>query len=383
MTEKKSSITGPVPAGNGRHLYTVNGHPFEVPPHYVLNKPVGYGAYGLVCSAKDERTQQKVAIKKVQNVFKDAGDCKRVLREVKLMKFLRHENLLGIVSLYVGTDKDTYQDVYIVSDLLDTDLNTVVRSKQKMTEEHLKYFIYQVLRGLKFLHSANVMHRDLKPANLLVNVNCDLRVCDYGLARGFDDLNPESNVFTDYVVTRWYRPPELLLMNKVYTAAVDIWSVGCIFAEMVNRRPLFQGPDYLKQLSLVCDVLGTPDTEHIEYVQNKEAVKYLKNLPKKAPKPLADVVPTLGPDGIDFLSRMLQFNPAHRATAAELMAHPYLAALHDPTDEPVSAAPFVWEHDRNESLTKAELRQMFWDEAQLFPDQHVGEGGGHPPPPAT
>lgn len=368
--EKKAAITGPADAGNNRKKYIVNGHTFEVPWYYHLVKVVGFGAYGIVVSAKDELTEKKVAIKKIQNVFKDVGDCKRVLREVKLMKFAQHENLLGIISMYVGVNKDTFQDIYIVSDLLDTDLNTVIRSKQKMSEEHLKYFIYQVLRGLKFLHSANVMHRDLKPANLLVNINCDLRLCDYGLARGVLDNSDQNNIMTDYVVTRWYRPPELLLMNKIYNCSVDIWSVGCIFAELINRKPLFQGKDYLAQISLICNALGTPDTENLDYVQNKEAAKYLRNLPKKRAPPLQDLVPNLSPDGVDFLSRMLQFNPAHRASAADLMAHPYLGALHDPNDEPSAELPFAWEHDANEKLTKLEMREMFWDEAQKYKDQN-------------
>lgn len=366
---KKSAVVGPSPCANGRKGYVVNGHHFEVPPHYNLHKAIGYGAYGIVCSAVDARNGKKIAVKKCQNVFKDLGDAKRILREIKLQQYFCHENMLGIEAVYVGGDGSLgaeLGDVYIVSELYDTDLNTVIRSKQKVSEEHVKYFIYQVLRGLKFMHTAHVMHRDLKPANLLVNVNCDLRICDYGLSRPFDDGNDDA-VFTDYVVTRWYRPPELLLMNKRYTTAVDIWSVGCIFVELINRRPLFMGKDYLAQLQLVVAKLGTPRDEELTHIENKEALRYMKNLQPKEAQPMQTVAPKLEPEAYDFLERMLCWDPTKRATADELMAHPYMAALHDPTDEPAASTPFAWEHEHAD-LTKAQLVELFAAEAGRYSD---------------
>jgi mitogen-activated protein kinase 1/3 len=333
-----------------------------VPPHYTVSKVVGCGAYGLVVSALDGKTGTKIAIKKCTTVFKDVGDCKRILREIKLQKFLKHENLLGIVAVYVGGDRAKFQDVYIVSELLDTDVNTVIRSKQKMSEEHVKYFVYQLLRGLKYLHSAQIMHRDLKPANLLVNVNCDLKICDYGLARGFDNTDA---LLTDYVVTRWYRPPELLMMNKTYSPAVDIWSVGCILAELFNRKPLFMGKDYLTQLKLVCQALGRPEESELGFVKNQEAVKYVGKMPASVAKPWSELVPDLSPEGQEFIKLMLRFDPETRPSAAELMAHSFMASLHDADDEPASDNIFAWELDRVD-LDADALRELLWEETLAY-----------------
>ena len=118
----------------------------------------------------------------------------------------------------------------------------------------MQYFLYQILRGLKYIHSANVLHRDLKPSNLLLNANCDLKICDFGLAR----TTSETDFMTEYVVTRWYRAPELLLNSSEYTAAIDVWSVGCIFMELMDRKPLFPGRDHVHQLRLLMEVRQCP-----------------------------------------------------------------------------------------------------------------------------
>ena len=365
---KHKSVVGPVSTTPGRHSFTVNGHVFEVPRRYTVSKLVGMGAYGVVCAGHDAKTNARVAIKKCHSVFRDVGDCKRVLREVKLLLFFHHENLLGVRSFFLGGPVDRFTDVYVVTDLYDTDLNTVVRSRQNISEEHMKYFMYQLLRGLKFIHTAGVMHRDLKPANLLVNINCDLRICDFGLARGVD-VDVDNKHFTDYVVTRWYRPPELLLMNTSYTTSVDVWSAGCIFAELAARKPVFMGRDYVTQLRLVCEAVGPPDeSETTQFLQSQASIDFLKAMPPCPGRPLSYLAPTLDDCGLDFLSKMLQFNPAKRWTAAQLMAHPYLATLHDEADEPCSPSLFSWPHDLTDDLSIDDLRSLFAAEAVAFPD---------------
>jgi mitogen-activated protein kinase 1/3 len=365
-TSSKSKVQGPVDLGNGKHQYIVQpSSKFEVPKTYQITKALGYGAYGVVCAATNSANGHKYAIKKCQKVFKELEDGKRILREIKLLTFFNHENLLSISDLLPPNDKN-FDDIYIVGDLMDSDLNNVLRSKQKLTEEHYQYFIYQILRGMKYIHSASVLHRDLKPANILCNISCDLRICDFGLARGFNP-NDSFQELTDYVVTRWYRPPELLLMCSQYTPAVDIWSCGCIFAELMNRKPLFQGKDYIDQLQLITNALGTPSEQDITWLASlPEQMKYMKNLPKKSPRPWESIVPQLtNPLAQDFISKMLVFNPQKRLSAAELLAHPYLSQLHDPNDEPSAPAPFNWEHDAR-SLTEAQLRNLFWEEIVKF-----------------
>lgn len=136
-----------------------------------------------------------------------------------------------------------------------------------------------MLMGVACMHSANVIHRDLKPANLLLNKDCELKICDLGLARGFVDEEEEK---TEYVVTRWYRAPEVILNASEYTKAIDIWSIGCIIAELLGRTPLFPGEDFLDQVQRVISVLGTPSTEDMKYIGNKDAIKYIKSLPKRS-----------------------------------------------------------------------------------------------------
>ncbi|KAE9450426.1 hypothetical protein C3L33_17677, partial [Rhododendron williamsianum] len=188
---------------------------------------------------------EHVAIKKIANAFDNKIDAKRTLREIKLLRHLDHENVVAIRDIIPPPQRESFNDVYIAYELMDTDLHQIIRSNQALSEEHC-----QILRGLKYIHSANVLHRDLKPSNLLLNANCDLKICDFGLAR----VTSETDFMTEYVVTRWYRPPELLLNSSDYTAAIDVWSVGCIFMELMDRKPLFPGRDHVHQLRLVIEV---------------------------------------------------------------------------------------------------------------------------------
>lgn len=169
------------------HSFKASGSQFEVYSKYSLIRPVGHGAYGVVISAMNEESKTKVAIKKIPKAFNDVIDAKRILREIKLMKRFDHENIIRIIDLMpppVTTEE--FEDIYIVQDLMETDLHRIIYSRQPLSIDHIQYFIYQLLRGLKYIHSANVLHRDLKPSNILLNSNCDLKICDFGLARGVE-----------------------------------------------------------------------------------------------------------------------------------------------------------------------------------------------------
>merc|ERR1711937_689248 len=173
--------------------------------------------------------------------------------------------IIAIFDMYPPPSAD-FEDIYIVTDLMETDLHRVIYSKQQLTDEHFQYFIYQLLRGLKYLHSANVLHRDLKPSNILVNKNCDLKICDFGLARGFRKEGEEDNNLTDYVVTRWYRAPEVVLLASGYTKAIDVWAVGCILCELIGKRPVFRGHDHLDQIKKIISVIGTPSDRELGWL---------------------------------------------------------------------------------------------------------------------
>jgi tRNA A-37 threonylcarbamoyl transferase component Bud32 len=237
------------------HSFPAGKHTFTVDKRYTMLRVVGSGAYGVVISASDAKSSKNVAIKMVPRAFNDEIDAKRILREIKLLKHMKHENIVGIVDMMPPTARylEDFHDVYIVADLMETDLHRIIYSKQKLSIDHVQYFIYQVLRGLKYIHSADVIHRDLKPSNLLVNSNCDLKICDFGLARGINEAHAEGRggtmLLTEYVVTRWYRAPEIMLACHEYSKPIDLWSVGCIFAELIQRKPYFPGDDYIDQVS--------------------------------------------------------------------------------------------------------------------------------------
>lgn len=169
---------------NNTYSFTVSGTTFIVDKRYEFIKLLGVGAYGVVVSCLDKKLNLKVAIKKVQNAFEDLIDAKRILREIKLLNFFDHENIIKLIDVPLPEKKIDYNDIYIVSDLMETDLHKVIYSKQELSDEHIQYFIYQILRGVLYIHSANVVHRDLKPSNILANKNCDLKICDLGLGRG-------------------------------------------------------------------------------------------------------------------------------------------------------------------------------------------------------
>lgn len=202
---------------------------------------IGTGAYGVVCSALNTKTNSKVAIKKIHNVLMNVTLAKRTLREITILKHFQHENIIGIKDMFMRPGYHGH-DVYIVLDLMETDLHQIIHSNQPLTNQHIQYFTYQTLRGLKYIHSANIIHRDLKPSNLMVNADCLLKIGDFGMARNQNDPNEANNQYmTQYVATRWYRAPELLFSMLDYSTAVDLWSTGCILAEMIMRRQLFPG----------------------------------------------------------------------------------------------------------------------------------------------
>lgn len=239
------------------HSFKAGKETFTIDTRYSLIRTIGSGAYGTVISASDSTKENNVAIKMVPRAFNDEIDAKRILREIKLLRHFEHENIVSITDMLPPDKKyvEDFNDVYIVADLMETDLHRIIYSKQALSIDHVQYFIYQVLRGLKYIHSANVIHRDLKPSNLLVNSNCDLKICDFGLARGIVGdghlhTMKGSVLLTEYVVTRWYRAPEIMLSCHKYSKPVDLWSVGCIFAELILRKPYFPGDDYIDQVSV-------------------------------------------------------------------------------------------------------------------------------------
>uniref|UniRef100_A0A672R497 mitogen-activated protein kinase n=1 Tax=Sinocyclocheilus grahami TaxID=75366 RepID=A0A672R497_SINGR len=239
----------------GYYRQEVNKTCWEVPERYRDMKQVGTGAYGTVCYAFDRRTGAKVAIKKLHRPFQSDLFAKRAYRELRLLKHMKHDNVIGLMDVFTADlSLDRFHDFYLVMPFMGTDLGKLMKM-ERLSEDRVQYLVYQILRGLKYIHAAGIIHRDLKPGNLAINEECELKILDFGLARQAD------SEMTGYVVTRWYRAPEVILSWMHYTQTVDIWSVGCIMAEMLLGKPLFKGNDHLDQLMEIMKITGTPAKE--------------------------------------------------------------------------------------------------------------------------
>ncbi|XP_004488688.1 mitogen-activated protein kinase 19 [Cicer arietinum] len=349
---------------------------------YKILEVIGKGSYGVVCAAIDTHTGGKVAIKKIHDVFEHISDAIRILREVKLLRLLRHPDIVEIKRIMLPPSKREFKDIYVVFELMESDLHQVIKANDDLTREHQQFFLYQMLRALKFMHTANVYHRDLKPKNILANANCKLKVCDFGLARVAFNDTPTTTFWTDYVATRWYRAPELCgsFFSK-YTPAIDIWSIGCIFAEVLTGKPLFPGKSVVHQLDLITDLLGTPSPEIIAGVRNEKARKYLMEMRKKFPVPFERKFPNADPSALRLLQRLLAFDPKERPTAQEALADPFFKGLakveREPSSQPISKMEFEFERRR---VTKDDIKELIYREIleyhpQLLKDYINGTEG--------
>ncbi|XP_074854413.1 mitogen-activated protein kinase 7 [Carettochelys insculpta] len=346
---------------------------FEVGDEYEVIETIGTGAYGVVSSARRRSTGQQVAIKKIPNAFDVVMNAKRTLRELKILKHFKHDNIIAIKDILKPTvPYDEFKSVYVVLDLMESDLHQIIHSSQPLTLEHVRYFLYQLLRGLKYIHSANVIHRDLKPSNLLVNENCELKIGDFGMARGLCTKPDEYKYFmTEYVATRWYRAPELMLSLHEYTQAIDMWSVGCIFAEMLGRKQLFPGKNYIHQLQLIMTVLGTPSAKVIHAIGADRVRAYIQSLPSRQPVPWETLYQQADRSALALLAKMLRFDPRERLSVAEALKHPFLAKYHDPDDEPDCVPAFDFDFDK-QVLTKERIKEAIVAEIRDFHERREG-----------
>ncbi|XP_014349946.1 mitogen-activated protein kinase 7 isoform X2 [Latimeria chalumnae] len=255
---------------------------------------------------------------------------------------------------------------------MESDLHQIIHSSQPLTLEHVRYFLYQLLRGLKYIHSANVIHRDLKPSNLLINENCELKIGDFGMARGLCTKPDEYKYFmTEYVATRWYRAPELMLSLHKYTQAIDMWSVGCIFAEMLGRKQLFPGKNYIHQLQLIMTVLGTPSNEVIHSIGADRVRAYIQSLPSRQPVPWETLYQGADKKALGLLAKMLRFDPKDRISVLDALKHPFLSKYHDPDDEPNCVPAFDFDFDK-QVLTKEQIKEAIIREINDFHEKREG-----------
>ena len=271
---------------------------------------------------------ETLALKQIRLEQSDEGVPSTAIREISLLKELKHENIVRLSDVVHSESR-----LWLVFEFLDYDLKKTIDSQGLVDGEGavkmdiVKSFLYQILCGVAYCHRHRILHRDLKPQNLLINRESKtLKLADFGLARAF---GIPVRMYTHEVVTLWYRAPEILLGTQHYSTPVDMWSIGCIFAEMATQKPLFPGESEIEELMKIFGLLGTPSEETWPGISNLEHWNEL-NFPKFRPKPLRHRVPNLGKDGLDLLSKMLRYEPSERITAREALEHEYFRDLHDP-----------------------------------------------------
>ena len=272
-------------------------------------------------SALDTRSNTEVAIKRVKGYARDPWFAKHTLREVKLLRLMDvHPNVISLRDLWVRESAEDLaygevddSELYISMELMDTSLHSIIKSRQALSLEHQQSLVTQLLLGVQAMHKCGVLHRDLKPENLLVTSDCQLRITDLGLARSMENQATGGRTgpaMTEYVVTRWYRAPELLLATErvAYDGAVDLWSVGCIFAELVTGRALVPGKSYVHQIVLILDLLGSPRPTETGW-EGEAALKFLAKQPYRPPKPVSRVLGQglTSPAGRSFLEGLCRW----------------------------------------------------------------------------
>lgn len=353
-------------------------HIFRIGAKYSALHCLGEGAYGVVVSANTKlQPADKVAIKKIQ--LKDNNSNSNMpmtrqqiiyfqstLREVRILTRLDHENIIKIHSANrMSSDGVNLQEIYLVQDLMGPDLYKLIHvMKQDISNEHIAFFTYQMIRGIKYIHSANVIHRDLKTQNILVNANCDLKICDFGMSRVLDETFDHRGALTEYVTTRWYRAPEIVVDPKSYSKAVDVWSIGCILGEMLTKRVIFPGSHYIHQLNLIFEALGRPSEEELNEVVNEQARTYIQNLNISDKRAIGFPADT-DPQAVDLMYRMLTFTPSRRVKVDDALAHEYVSEYYEPEDEPNAPDPFT-RQDEIENPSEQQLIEMLYNATESF-----------------
>jgi len=246
---------------------------------------------------------------------------------------------------------------------MESDLHAVIRANI-LEDIHKQFIVYQLLKAFKYMHSANVIHRDMKPSNLLLNSECLLKVADFGLARLMDapkEDGTKTQVLTDYVATRWYRAPEILLGSNNYTKAVDIWSIGCILGELIGAKPMFPGTSTMNQLDKILEVLGRPSQEDMKAVQSDYTAQMIDNIPEHAKViGLDEMYPNADDVSMDLLKKLLAFNPDKRITIEQALEHPYVAPFHNPAEELICEKTIIIPINDNKKMSVATYRDELY-----------------------
>ena len=429
---------------------------WNVGPNYIITKQLGVGSYGIVCEGLHISTGRRVAIKHVSNIFDDIIDCRRLLREISILKYLDHPNVVKILEVIQPNNLDTFNELYVVMEHAQSDLKKLVKSSAHLEPDHIQMIVYNIICGLNYIHSANILHRDLKPANILINEDCEVKICDFGLARGMIEENKSKYLqdedeememsalekrksgeipflekrksgkmpvleregsgekprltrnksglgtlakkeLTLHVVTRWYRAPELILLEREYNKSIDIWSVGCVIAELcgmlkenaptfMDRSPLFPGNscfplspnDNTKtrkagfpssnndQINIIFDIIGTPTEEDLQLVTDEKAMQYIKSFKSKERCSLALIYPHTHTSLIDLMEKMIIFNSTKWITCEKAIRDPFFDNCRVPSKEKKAELPAYFEFEDIQNISIPELRKFFIQEIHKY-----------------
>ncbi|XP_051172798.1 cyclin-dependent kinase 1 [Leptopilina boulardi] len=300
--------------------------------NFVKIEKIGEGTYGVVYKGKHKKTGEIVAMKKIRLESDDEGIPSTAIREISLLKELKHPNIVSLLDVLMEESK-----LYLIFEYLTMDLKKymdTLGSGKLMNPSVVKCYLYQITKAILFCHQRRVLHRDLKPQNLLVDKSGVIKIADFGLGRAF---GIPVRVYTHEVVTLWYRAPEILLGATRYSCAIDVWSIGCIFAEMATKKPLFQGDSEIDQLFRIFRVLKTP-TEEI-WPGVSQYSDYKATFPNWKTNNLEEHVKVLDVDGLDLLQEMLTYDPAHRISARAALQHSFFEDIE--CDFKEAKIPFV------------------------------------------
>lgn len=322
----------------------------HITKRFEIQKRLGKGAYGIVWKAMDKKTKEVVAVKKIFDAFRNQTDAQRTFREIMfLQSFKHHPNIVKLHSIHRAANN---RDIYLGFEYMETDLHNVIKRGNILKDVHKRYIMYQLFKATKYIHSGNVIHRDQKPSNVLLDTLCRCKIADFGLARSLSSPplsttptpSPDSDpLLTDYVATRWYRAPEILIANRRYTKGIDMWSLGCILGEMLAGKPIFPGTSTVNQVEKIMATIPYPNNEDINTVcVSGIGSSMIRNAAVQPHVPLTSLLDSETPnDALELINELLVFNPLNRLTADDALSHHYVAKFHDPSTEPTMTASVI------------------------------------------
>lgn len=366
---------------------------------YDVTQKLGRGAYGIVWKAVDKKSKEVLAVKKCYDAFRNSVDAQRMFREVLYLLELRdHPN---IVQLRDVLRTDNKLDVYLLFEYVESDLHSVIKANI-LEPIHEQYITYQLFCALKYIHSAQIVHRDIKPANIIINSGCQLKLCDFGLCRSIahesgrrrwwrwrrgerQKEEGKKSALTDYLATRWYRAPEVLLGSTEYSTSFDVWAVGCVLGEIIARKPIFPGSSTMNQLECILKVTGCPTPEDIKAMKTqseKESKSMIDQILKDDTKGLeveakgaaeileaiGEALPLASPEASDLLRLCLMLNPSERIVAQDGLRHPYVIQFYDGNEPSCNHAIDIAINDYKR-LSVEEYREKLYSEVQRWKDK--------------